>query len=86
MSRDDLLKVNGVVVEALSGGQFSVRLDDDRIISAKISGRLRKFHINVLVGDKVVLGISPYDLSHGLILSREKLAPRSGGFGGPSRR
>lgn len=73
MSRDDLLRVDGVVVEALSGGSFSVRLANDRVITAKISGRLRKFHISIIAGDKVVIGLSPYDLSHGLILSREKL-------------
>ncbi len=76
MSRDDLLKLDGVIVEALSGGNFSVKLVDDRIITAKISGRLRKFRISVIAGDKVTIGISPYDLSHGLILSREKLEPK----------
>ena len=62
MSRDDLLKLDGVVVEPLSGGQFSVRLEDKRVINAKISGRLRKFHISVIAGDRVVVGISPYNL------------------------
>lgn len=73
MSREDLLKVGGVVVEALSGGLFSVKLQDGRTVSAKLSGRLRKFHIRVIAGDKVTLGFSPYDLSHGLILTRERL-------------
>ena len=73
MSREDLLKVQGVVTEALSGSQFRVTLEDGRGLQAKLSGRLRRFHIRVLVGDRVTLGFSPYDLSHGLILSREKL-------------
>lgn len=73
MSREDLIKVDGVVTESLSGSQFAVTLPDGRVISAKLSGRVRKFHIKVLVGDRVTLGLSPYDLTHGLILSREKL-------------
>lgn len=75
MSREDLVKVPGVVTESLSGSQFRVKIVDGRILTAKLSGRLRRFHIRVLVGDQVTLGISPYDTSHGLIISREKLAP-----------
>jgi translation initiation factor IF-1 len=81
VSREDLIKMDGVVAESLSSSQFSVRLLDGRIVTAKLSGRLRRFHIRVLVGDRVTLGVSPYDLSHGLILTREKL-----GGGGPPRR
>ena len=73
MSRDDHLKVEGVVVEANSGGNFSVKLTDGRVILAKLSGRLRKFHIRVIAGDLVTVGLSPYDLTHGLIFSRAKL-------------
>ncbi|MBI4404549.1 MAG: translation initiation factor IF-1 [Deltaproteobacteria bacterium] len=78
MSRDDLLKVEGVVLESVSGGQFSVKLVDGRTVVAKLSGKIRRFHIKVIVGDRVTVGLSPYDLSHGLILSREKLAPPPG--------
>jgi len=77
MSREDMIKIDGIVTQSLSGGQFSVQLEDGRTIPAKLSGRIRKFHIKVLVGDKVTLGFSPYDLTHGLILSREKLSPMS---------
>lgn len=73
MARDDLMKVPAVVVESLSGGVFQVKLTDGRIITAKISGRLRKFHIRVIAGDQVTIGLSPYDITHGLILSRERL-------------
>ncbi len=73
MSREDLLKIDGVITEANSGSHFSVKLGDGRVITAKLSGRLRRYHIRVLVGDKVTLGLSPYDLTHGLILTREKL-------------
>lgn len=74
MARDDLISVEGKVEEASSGGNFIVRLDDDRLIQAKLSGRLRRFHINVIPGDKVTVGLSPYDVTHGLILRREKVA------------
>jgi translation initiation factor IF-1 len=74
MSREDLLKIDGVVTEALSGTQFRVKLSDGRELMAKLSGKLRRFHIRVLVGDRVTLGLSPYDLTHGLILGRERLA------------
>lgn len=73
MSKEDLLKIDGVVTESLSGSIFNVKLSDGRFVKAKLSGRLRKFHIRIIVGDKVTLGMSPYDLSHGLIVSREKL-------------
>jgi translation initiation factor IF-1 len=80
MSKEDLFKVDGVVTESLSGSQFTVKLLDGRVLMAKLSGKLRRFHIRVLVGDRVTLGLSPYDLTHGLILSRERLtfsAPRA---------
>ena len=73
MSREDLIKIEGLVTESLSGSQFLIQLKDGRTVTAKLSGRLRRYHIRVLVGDRVTLGISPYDISHGLILSREKL-------------
>lgn len=77
MSKEDLVKTEGIISEALSGSRFFVKLADGRILGAKLSGRLRRFHIRVLVGDKVTLGISPYDSSHGLILSREKIGSSS---------
>jgi translation initiation factor IF-1 len=73
MSREDLIKVEGMVTDSHSGSQFAVTLSDGRTVNAKLSGRLRRYHIRVLVGDRVTLGISPYDLTHGLILTREKL-------------
>jgi len=77
MSREDLLKVDATVTESLSGSRFTVKLPDGRELMAKLSGKLRRFHIRVLVGDRVTIGLSPYDLTHGLILSRERLAPRT---------
>lgn len=60
----------------LAGGNYTVKLDNGQSISAKLSGRMRKFFIRVIVGDRVTVGISPYDPSHGLITHRHK--PGSG--------
>jgi translation initiation factor IF-1 len=72
MSRDDLVQIDGVVTDMLAGGNYSVKLDNGAPISAKLSGRMRKFYIKVLVGDRVTVGISPYDPTHGLIIHRHK--------------
>ena len=74
MSREDLLKVDGIVTQSLSGSRFMVKLADGREMMTKLSGRLRRYHIKVIVGDRVTVGLSPYDLTHGLILGREKLS------------
>ena len=73
MSRTDLLNGEGFVTNVFAGGKYSVSLNTGQIISAKISGRMRKYQISVIIGDKVTVGLSPYDISHGLIISREKL-------------
>ncbi|KAB8032182.1 translation initiation factor IF-1 [Fluviispira multicolorata] len=77
MSREDLLSVEGTVTNVFAGGKYSVSLKTGQTISAKISGRMRKYQISVIIGDKVTVGLSPYDFSHGLIISREKLSARS---------
>lgn len=74
MSREDLAKMDGVITEILSGGYFNVALDNGSTIRAQLSGKLKKFRIRVIRGDKVSVGLSPYDMSHGLILAREPLA------------
>lgn len=72
MSRDDLAQIDGKVTDVLAGGNFTVQLDGGQTITAKLSGRMRKFHIRVIMGDRVTVGVSPYDPSHGLILHRHK--------------
>ena len=76
MARDDLAQTEGTVTDVRAGGHFVVKLDSGQEITAKLSGRMRKFHIRVILGDRVTVGVSPYDLSHGLIIHREKLPPR----------
>jgi translation initiation factor IF-1 len=83
MSKDDLIKVDGRVVDATGGGNYKVTLDNGISINAKLSGKMKKFKIRVLVGDKVTVGVSPYDPTHGLITHRHKEGgpppPDSGG-------
>ncbi len=80
MAREDLAQIDGVVIDVLAGGNFTVQLPNNQTISAKLSGRMRKFHIRVILGDRVTVGVSPYDLTHGLILHRHK----AGSGPGPS--
>jgi translation initiation factor IF-1 len=77
MSRDDLLNVEGIVTNIFAGGKYTVNLNNGLTISAKVSGRMRKNQISVIIGDKVTVGLSPYDISHGLIISREKLSAKA---------
>lgn len=61
----------GIVKEAIMGGLFKVQLlDDDSIVVAALSGKLRKFHIRILPGDKVKMEFSPHDLTRGRITLR----------------
>jgi len=72
LSREDLINFEGVVTEVLAGGIFNIMLDNEQPIQARLSGRMRKFHIRVILGDRVTVGLSPYDPSHGLIVHRHK--------------
>lgn len=70
--RQDHVEVEGTVSQVYAGGQFEVQLDDGPAIKAEVSGRMRRFRIRVLLGDRVQVALSPYDLSHGLITFRFK--------------
>jgi translation initiation factor IF-1 len=73
MARDDLVKVEGTVTDIAAGGIYRVKLDmNSQELNAKLCGKMRRFSIKVLPGDRVTLGLSPYDLSHGLILYRNE--------------
>ncbi len=73
MTKEDCIKTTGVVVEVLPNATFRVKLDEfDRIIIAYISGKMKQFSIKVLLGDKVDLELSPYDLHKGRISHRYK--------------
>ena len=72
MSKQDVIEIEGEVVEALPNAQFQVRLPSGPVILAHISGKLRMNYIRILPGDKVTVEISPYDLTKGRITWRTK--------------
>ena len=72
MAKQDLIKQDGVIEEALSNAMFRVRLENDHLIVATISGKMRMNYIRILPGDKVSVEMSPYDLSRGRITYRYK--------------
>ena len=72
MSKADVIEIEGVVVEALPNAQFLVELTNGHRLLAHISGKLRMNYIRILPGDKVTLEMSPYDLSKGRIIWRDK--------------
>ena len=72
MSKQPLIKQDGVIVEALSNAMFRVKLQNDHEILATISGKMRMNYIRILPGDKVGVEMSPYDLSRGRIIFRYK--------------
>ena len=69
---DDKLKLEGTVIEALPGTQFRVELENGHEVLAYLSGKMRKYYIRILLGDKVQVDMSPYDLSRGRITYRYK--------------
>lgn len=73
MSKQENLEVSGTITEALGSGNFRVELDlSGSTVLAQLSGRMRKFSIRVLPGDRVILEMSPYDLTRGRIITRLK--------------
>ena len=72
MSKTDVIEIGGVVVEKLPNAMFKVELENGHIVLAHISGKLRMNFIKILPGDKVTLEMSPYDLSKGRIVWRDK--------------
>jgi translation initiation factor IF-1 len=75
---DDKIVVEGVVVEALPGTQFRVRLDNGHEVLSYLSGKMRKFYIRILLGDRVKVEMSPYDLTRGRITYRQKKTSSGG--------
>jgi len=69
---EDKIQVEGTVVEALPGTQFRVRLDNDHEVLAYLSGKMRKYYIRILLGDRVRVEMSPYDLTRGRIVYRQR--------------
>ncbi|MFQ9985499.1 MAG: translation initiation factor IF-1 [Lachnospiraceae bacterium] len=72
MSKADVIEIEGVVIEKLPNAMFRVELENGHQVLAHISGKLRMNYIRILPGDKVTLELSPYDLSKGRIIWRDK--------------
>ena len=70
MAREDHIEMEGVVTDSLPNAMFKVELDNGHIITAHISGRMRKHYIRIITGDRVVVEITPYDLNKGRIVLR----------------
>lgn len=70
MAKQDLARLEGTVTAIRGGGNYVVTLENGLDLTAKLSGNLKRYKIRVIVGDKVTVGVSPYDPTHGLILYR----------------
>ena len=70
MAKEDNIELEGLVVEKLPNTTFKVKLENDHVITAHISGKMRKNYIRILTGDKVKVEMSPYDLTKGRITFR----------------
>ncbi len=79
MAKEELLEFDGTVTEVLPDGNYRVKLDNEHLLLAYMSGKMRKFRIRTGVGDRVIVEVSPYDLSRGRINFRHK-----GGAAGPA--
>ena len=73
MAKQDVMEIEGVVVDTLPNAQFKVKLENGHEIIAHVSGKIRLHYIRILPGDRVTLEISPYDLTRGRITFRHKL-------------
>lgn len=72
MSKEDHIEMEGTVVENLPNTQFRVELDNGHIVTAHISGKMRKNYIRIMKGDKVTVQLTPYDLTKGRISYRAR--------------
>ncbi|CDZ99502.1 translation initiation factor IF-1 [Lysinibacillus sp. BF-4] len=72
MAKDDVIEVEGTVVETLPNAMFKVELENGHIVLAHVSGKIRMHFIRILPGDKVTIELSPYDLTRGRITYRFK--------------
>jgi translation initiation factor IF-1 len=69
--KKDVIRLRGEVIESLPSSMFRVRLENDHVVLCHISGRIRKHYIRILTGDRVIVEMSPYDLTKGRIVYRE---------------
>ncbi len=72
MAKEDVIEMQGKVIDTLPNTMFRVELENGHIVTAHISGRMRKHYIRILTGDSVTVELTPYDLSKGRITFRSK--------------
>ena len=72
MPKQEAIEQEGKIIEALSNAMFRVELENGHIVTAHISGKIRKHYIRILRGDTVMVALTPYDLSKGRIIFRDK--------------
>ncbi len=72
MSKEDHIEMDGTVIDTLPNTTFRVELENGHVVTAHISGRMRKNYIRILTGDKVTVQLTPYDLTKGRITYRQK--------------
>lgn len=72
MAKDDVIEMEGKVLDILPGGKFRVQLSNGHTVEAHVSGKIRMNYIRILPGDTVMLELSPYDLTRGRITFRRK--------------
>ena len=72
MAKEEAIQMDGVVVETLPNTTFKVELENGHIVTAHISGKMRKHYIRILTGDQVTVELTPYDLSKGRIIYRSR--------------
>ena len=70
LARDDLIQATGTVDKILGGGRYQITLDSGQVVTAQLSGRMRRFRIRVIPGDRVQVGVSPYAPTHGFVTFR----------------
>ncbi len=70
MAKEDSIQMEGRVIETLPNTMFRVELENGHVVTAHISGRMRKHYIRILTGDKVTVELTPYDLTKGRIIFR----------------
>ena len=85
MAKEEMLEFEGVVTELLPDARFRVVLDNEHEITAYTAGRMKKNRIRTLVGDRVTVEMTPYDLEKGRVVYRHKDQQRSGGVPGGQR-
>ena len=72
LAKDDLIELQGTVVEVLAGGNYKIKVSENHEVLARLNGKMRQYRIRVIQGDRVTVGVSPYDLKRGLITYRAK--------------